>query len=261
MRSSAMEISRLNDLAASHLLLHNQEDALGCYQEALTRLRILVSPTCRERQAYERLLDDDENGDAQCVSADMFSCHCEGTTFQKPSPNKHKRADDSFVDYATAGITPDCPFLVYSKALTFPSTEKNCNCSLDKKTQNVMLGVLLYNMGNAHHQLALKLGETSRFPRALRLYQLAYTAIENLSEEKGFDDDLTLLLCALFNNMGHIHSVFYEQQETRVCLEWLQSILHKEQFSTASICEEDFAFFFDYLLFTPEEIFCFAAAA
>jgi hypothetical protein len=124
-----------------------------------------------------------------------------------------------------------------------------------------MLAVLLYNMAVANHQLGLKLGVSSKISRALHLYQLSLTTLENLAEDSGFDGALLLLLCGLYNNMGHCHAFFFERHDTVCCIEWLQTILHAEEFATEFICEEEYDFFSQYLLLRSDEKLCVAPAA
>ena len=107
-------------------------------------------------------------------------------------------------------------------------------------------------------------GQSWQFEKAMKFYNLSFSTIENILEDDGdrpFDDNLILLLCGLYNNMGYIHARSNNVEETKFCLEWLQRTVFAEEFTTAPISDEDYCFFSLYLTFRLEEHFNTAPAA
>jgi hypothetical protein len=120
-----------------------------------------------------------------------------------------------------------------------------------------------YNLGSAYHGMGIKYGRSYHFTKAMRFYELSFCTIESITEEYGFDSHLVLLLCSLYNNMGHIYARSNDVKEVKFCLEWLQRTVNTEEFSACtSISEEDFCFFSQYLMFgSTEQHFSSAPAA
>lgn len=104
-------------------------------------------------------------------------------------------------------------------------------------------------------------GKTWQFKKALRFYNLSLATVENTLDEFGFDENLVLLLCSLYNNIGFIHAKTHNHQETKDCLAWLQRAVCAEQFSSAPMSDDDYCFFSLYLTFCSDTQFTTAAAA
>jgi hypothetical protein len=135
--------------------------------------------------------------------------------------------------------------------------------SFSEKDQNVMLSILLYNLASSHHQVGLLYGRSHELSIALRLYHLVVSTLANIGgDTSSFEDEvLLLLLCSLYNNIGHIHSCFQEADEAKFCLEWLQNVLQSEKTLYSKGYEKEYIFFFQYLVLSPDEQFCLASAA
>ncbi|CAB9516919.1 expressed unknown protein [Seminavis robusta] len=90
-----------------------------------------------------------------------------------------------------------------------------------------LLAMLLFNMGLTMHLEALKRGDADTKGEAicgaLELYEMAFSVVEDYWEHFQVPD-LLLVVFALLNNMGHIHSSRFDQAQTEVCLNWLNSL-------------------------------------
>ena len=137
-------------------------------------------------------------------------------------------------------------FVVFDRALVIPHNVDFdlLNCP---KNRSRALATILYNVGLVYHLEAIQRGNsTAIFTRALNYYGWAYYVIETTSQQYGFQDILLLLL-ALFNNMGHIHSSFHmDVDKTRQCLRWMQSTFANPKIRTV-LFAEDYLFFFQYI--------------
>lgn len=118
-----------------------------------------------------------------------------------------------------------------------------------------------YNLGNVSHQLAMKHGRTWQFDRAMKFYDLSFSSVENIMQDFGFDLILIVILCGLCNNLGYLHARARDMDQMRFCLEWLQRTAYADEFSNASMTEEDYDFFSFYLLFRSVDQFSTATAA
>ena len=120
-----------------------------------------------------------------------------------------------------------------------------------------------YNLGYVSQRLGIEFGKSWHFSKAMRFYELSFATIESIHEEYGYDSHLILLLCSLYNNMGHIYARANDNEESQFCLEWLQRTVNLDEFSTSnSMCDEDYCFFSQYLMFgSTEEHFSSAPAA
>ena len=121
--------------------------------------------------------------------------------------------------------------------------------------------VTAYNLGNISQQLAMKHEKDWQFRKAMRFYDLSFSTVENILQDYGFDENLVLLLCSLYNNMGYIHARAHNHQETKFCLDWLQRTVFADEFSDAPISDEDYCFFSLYLTFCSDKQFSTAPAA
>jgi hypothetical protein len=86
---------------------------------------------------------------------------------------------------------------------------------------NLISMVVTYNLGLAHHLIGMQNGNNQRrnYTKALTMYKMSYTL------KKMYADNRDLLYLAVFNNMGHIYSHFFDKQSTHRCLEGIHFIL------------------------------------
>jgi hypothetical protein len=109
--------------------------------------------------------------------------------------------------------------------------------------------VVTYNLGLAHHLLGTQNGNKQRknYTKALTMYKMAY----NL--KKAYADSRDLMYLAVFNNMGHIYSHFFDKQSTHRCLEGIHSVLMSCSSNEDSAREEYDPFFMNIMMFYKQE--------
>ena len=117
----------------------------------------------------------------------------------------------------------DCSgsFSVFNHALTIPNV-----CLLDSnvvKNYERLQSMLLYNLALTLHFQAMRSGRSEELRGALDLYEMAFSVVEN-SWQRLDVDDLMLLLMAILNNLGHIHSNLYNMERTQTCVDWLKAL-------------------------------------
>jgi hypothetical protein len=103
--------------------------------------------------------------------------------------------------------------------------------------------VLLYNYGLAEHLLGLHVGCSKRVTRALKLYQLAASLLFQSENPVDADEDCSVLLVSILNNMGHIYeTALKDNQEADKCFQLL------EKMTPAIACVETSSFFYRTLI-------------
>jgi hypothetical protein len=116
------------------------------------------------------------------------------------------------------------------------------------------MATLLYNLGLALHVNAVNNGKTSELEGALTLYEMSFSVVEDSWSQ--FDvDDLMLLLLALFNNMGCIHSILFNSKKTKTCVEWLKMLSANPIFLRLMQKTEHAPFFLNLLVVLKQDPF------
>lgn len=105
--------------------------------------------------------------------------------------------------------------------------------------ESVTTAVLLYNMGLSCHGNAIRRGFSRELRRALQLYKMSIRIVQDDSSLHGEDMLQALLLALLNNNIGCIHSHFYDWNEMRESREVLYSLFA----SSNDLTMEDNVFF------------------
>jgi hypothetical protein len=123
-------------------------------------------------------------------------------------------------------MSPNTMFVLFNRAIILSPS-----ALADKVTTE---SVLLYNMGFAYHREGVEWGCSALLRKALLGYEAAWRVLRKIPA--GGD----LVMFALVNNMGHIHSHFFNKQAADDCQRCL-SLNISTYFRILSKC--DFAFF------------------
>lgn len=145
-------------------------------------------------------------------------------------------------------------FTLFHRALALPQ----CGV-MDGNTDRIM-AMLLYNMGLSLHLQATRTGRTAELDGAVQLYEMAFTVVED-AWNKFEVDDLMLLLLALFNNMGHIHSSRFDTHKTHICLDWLRTLAANPVFQSLMKRPEYAPFFMNLLVALKQDTLVCSPAA
>jgi len=143
--------------------------------------------------------------------------------------------------------TLDDVFQFFSRAITIPVDDDvdylNCPHFIARVQTTI-----LYNLGVVCHMEAVCSGSSVLFGNALQFYSGAYQVLEGSSRTMGFPaESMLLLLLALFNNMGHIHSsALMNSDKTRQCVTWMQSTFAMP-LVTRVLAAEEYLFFSQYI--------------
>ena len=98
------------------------------------------------------------------------------------------------------------------------------------EANSFLLGVLLYNLGLAHHLLGIKRGNSELYEKALDFYSLSHGSFTDQMYPFGYPTHfLHVGILAITNNVGHIHAYFRRSREVQICIDEL--ILRLGQYS------------------------------
>ncbi|CAB9528367.1 expressed unknown protein [Seminavis robusta] len=232
-----MEIIRMNNFAASMLCNGRNEDAIRYLQNALAGLRGVVN----------HVGTNETRSHPPCSSC-QHGCH--GCHREEPQAPLNITAVQN--EELTEDGTVQNAFEFYDKVFLISNTQTHCCCPAQlEKLQHMLLAVITYNLGTVSQRMGIQYGKSWHFAKAMRFYELSFSTIENVLQEYGFDGNLIMLLCSLYNNMGHIHARSNDIEDTKFCLEWLQRTVNAEEFSNCNaMCDDDYCFFSQYLMFS-----------
>jgi hypothetical protein len=79
----------------------------------------------------------------------------------------------------------------------------------------------MFNLALVHHWRGVHFGISSLLPKALVLYEMSFSLIQN----GGATFDTQHLTLALLNNMGHIYHELMQYTDSRRCFKNLKEIL------------------------------------
>ncbi|GKY91474.1 hypothetical protein MPSEU_000119700 [Mayamaea pseudoterrestris] len=118
-------------------------------------------------------------------------------------------------------------FSFYSSAFVFAGSK--AELATTSLNEIRVAAVILYNLALCFHVHGIsRAASESYFSKALQLYQTALGLLEEMaSVSQTLVDKDSLLMLALYNNIGHIYSCDHKTAETQACLDIIQSILAK----------------------------------
>lgn len=144
----------------------------------------------------------------------------------------------------------DDVFVFFNRAMIIPTEDDDLDrsrCLSCPRNRSRIQATLLYNLGLICHTEAIKTGSSLAFHSSLQFYAGAYQVLEATSRVLTLSPDESLLLVAIFNNMGHIHSgCLMNSEKTQQCMQWMQSAFAVPQIQQ-SLDPEEHSFFSQYI--------------
>lgn len=153
--------------------------------------------------------------------------------------------------------SPSNFFTIYNRVVEIVDI---CSPKWDKYSFHIP-AILLYNSGLAWHRIAFLENCDAKYERALENYNAAHSQlIYHASLGIYHPEVCDLLLLALCNNMGHIHSHFIHLKETRLCVEALFTVFFMIG-NKRVLSKEEYVFFYLNILLTVNRTPVLAPAA
>lgn len=189
--------------------------------------RAAISTFTKAMYHAKNLLDDQEALETSCHEGSLrISTKCSITSIP-------------FFDVSKTWACRTSPhniFPLYERAFAFHS---RCDLRNDHVLFNA---VLLYNIGLAHHRLGLmQLKESDKnLQQALRFYKCGLSVVRQNALQASSGENYFILVLAFLNNMGHIFSHFFRDDEAASCRDHLDVLLETVPID---LREEDSEFF------------------
>lgn len=209
----------LNNRGVQFLEAGDHELARISFKEALERTTYLLNL----KQEAEDRLGRDAFLEQFSIAQDPYCCDENGNCSIQSSPEMRNINQPRIqrVPISTTLTSRDTGSFIYSHALmlsraccTSPASDEYCHRES---------AVIMFNLALVHHWRGMHFGVTSLLPKALKLYEMSYSLIQNGAT---FSHHLVL---ALLNNMGQIHHELTQYEAAEHCFKNLKDLLGGSQ--------------------------------
>jgi hypothetical protein len=140
-------------------------------------------------------------------------------------------------------------FTVYDRAfLVFEGGTRNMDVLTWLALIPFILPAIFYNIGLIYHRRAIRSGKTVGLSQALDLYSASLFLLGRHASAGLLKHQCNVLLLALYNNVGQIHSHFFNEAQTLFCIDQLISVFLETDY-TLFLTKEEFIFFDMNILF------------
>jgi tetratricopeptide (TPR) repeat protein len=216
----------LNNKGVRYLEAGDHERARIAFKEALERTTYLLNLKHEAEELVEMGADQEEAFASfpMCESRSNSLDEIEEPLYDgddySASTNSSRRDAIERVPISTS-MTSDKqesgPF-IYSHALLM-STEC-CANPVEQEFCHRESAVIMFNLALVHHWRGMHFGLTSLLPKALKLYEMSFSLIQN---EAAFETEHIVL--GLLNNMGQLNHELASYQEAARCFKELKEML------------------------------------
>ena len=219
MKHSVGTIIDLNRAAVSQLVYSRNRTACGMFHHGLRVMHEII----QNRQAIQAL-------PKTRVSCKLITVHA-------------VELSGSQTDMI---YSPDNFFRIYENAFLVPQSAKTYMHPY--AFEDHIAAVLMYNTGLLCHRQALEIGNSKMLERALFMYEMAVSTLQQNASYRNNNNISGLFMLALASNMGHIHSHMFHHEEARSCRTLLENLINDEiEQSDGGV--EDCHFFLESLQF------------
>ena len=139
-------------------------------------------------------------------------------------------------------------FFLYNKAFFIAPLQQQVDDAIKTIDEHYFSAVFLYNLGLSFHLRAETMANTRSddLKKALSMYNMALRFFQGMSEHE--EEQSTLLMLAIFNNMAHIHLEFYDMVAFETRISWVSEVLEEGEGNE----EQENSFFALNLLFSDQ---------
>jgi hypothetical protein len=152
----------------------------------------------------------------------------------------------ALIEETTASCDPtvSCNFFtVFDRAFAvFEDWTRNMNVLTWLSLIPCILPAIFYNIGLIYHRTAVRYDKTGGLLQALDFYSTSLFLLRRHTNAGLLKSHCNVLLLALYNNIGHIHSHFFNEAQTLLCRDKLISVFLETDY-TRFLTKEEFIFF------------------
>mmetsp|Transcript_30158 Transcript_30158/g.44569 ORF Transcript_30158/g.44569 Transcript_30158/m.44569 type:complete len:265 (-) Transcript_30158:549-1343(-) len=192
-------------------LKHEAEELMemGCDQEeAFASL-----PICTRGGQHEAAVSDEDAS----VQSDDTSCNS-SLPSRSPPPRRQNYIERVSISTALGSSSTENGPFIYSHALLM--SRDCCTDPLEQDFCHRESAVIMFNLALVHHWRGMHFGLTSLLPKALKLYEMSFSLIQN-----GAAFETEHIVLGLLNNMGQINHELTDYQEAERCFKELKEML------------------------------------
>lgn len=256
--------SEMNNAAVRLMQSDRQDDAIHLFQSSLTLL-CDSQLTCFHERMIEACQWLTPVRHMTSVSAESFlemTWDC-SIVQQALTPSIQSYALDSKSVVSVSEnkdliSSPQNFFSVYNRAFCF--NEVRVRSLGWFRRLRLLPVVIMYNMGLAHHLIALRSVSCKTYHLAFQCYEIALNAVDEAQRTEICTSDYNLLSLALTNNMGFIRSHQFNVQQTLYFAGRMLTTFATMDCSQLLI-KEEYVFYYMNLLFVLNRFPIFAPAA
>lgn len=127
----------------------------------------------------------------------------------------------------------------------------------------LMTMLAMYNIGSIRHLVGLNKGSATEIRKAIHMYELALSTMDNIVKDPRWDDIVLRVCCCAVNNLGHAYECLRDTQKSSWCLGRLHEVMFENVFAVQNTLmhDDDFEFFLQYVGLNPSLAFNTATAA
>jgi hypothetical protein len=157
--------------------------------------------------------------------------------------------DAALIEETTESCDPCNFFTVFDRAFAvFEDWTTNMNALAWLALIPFILPAIFYNIGLIYHRTAVQYNKTGGLLLALDFYSTSLFLLGRHANAGLLKSQSNVLLLALYNNIGQIHSHFFNEAQTLFCRDQLISVFLKTDY-TRFLTKEEFIFFDMNILF------------
>ncbi|GAX15675.1 hypothetical protein FisN_3Hh149 [Fistulifera solaris] len=247
--SANVIVAALNNTALALISQGKNEEAINLLGNALS------APAAGSLLSSSSILDDESMPTTMRSSA--FS-ESDPIVFTRNADDPFSASPDlQLPDKEVEAASPSNFFTIYNRVIEIADIS-----SLKwERYSNHIPAILLYNSGLAWHKIAFRENCDAKYERALENYSAAHSQLVYHASLGMYHPEVCdVLLLALCNNMGHIHSHFIHLKETRLCVEALFTVFFMIG-NKRILSKEEYVFFYMNILLTVNRTPVLAPAA
>lgn len=236
----------LNNRGVAHLEAGDHELARIAFKQALERTTYLLNlkkearavfgrdgmrahfgapppSTCKPGQPAQARTSslEEQMSSSCCISSSQLGGKQQGGVRRQLQTDSIRRVpiSTSLTSRHTGSFISTHALLLSRECCTNPVEYEYCH----RESASVM-----FNLALVHHWRGMHFGVTSLLPKALKLYEMSFSLIQN-----GANFETHHLILALLNNMGQIHHELMQYKDAKRCFKDLKELLTSSRASAS----------------------------
>ena len=191
------------------------------------------------------------------VNADAAfdSCSCNGPKNQPSILSTVSMADEMDLHSSPGNL-----FSVYNRPFVVNQQWRGLDVFVWSQSLPHISTVLHFNIGLVYHRLACRSGASHHYYQALEWYENAALLLEGNALAGVYLIELDILLLAIMNNMGHVHSHFNNLEQAQHIMKRMLTVFFLSE-SKSLMTKDEYVFFYTNIVLSVQRFPLLAGAA